>query len=76
MNETEIIYESTKSIKRKLPEEFFIDCIKGHIVNLYNIKKIDKLNYILTMKSGNKIQFCRANFKIITRMYFRIVFDI
>ncbi len=75
-NEIEITIESVKSIKRKLPEDFFVDCISGHIVNLYNIKKIDKSNNILTMKSGNKIPFYKENLKIIIRWYFKIIFDL
>lgn len=75
-NEVEDTNESFKSIKDKLSEEFFVDCVKGYIVNFYNIKKIDRVNHILIMKSGHKITIGKNNFKYIVRLYFRIIFGI
>jgi LytTr DNA-binding domain-containing protein len=75
-SEVEETNESIKSIKGKLVEEFFVDCVKGHIINFYNIKKIDRINYILIMKSGNKIKIGRNNCSHIIRLYFKIIFGI
>ncbi|MBP1925230.1 hypothetical protein J2Z76_001087 [Sedimentibacter acidaminivorans] len=75
-NEVEETNESIKCIKGKLVEEFFVDCVKGYIINFYNIKKIDRMNHIIIMKSGNKIKIGRNNCSHIIRLYFKIIFGI
>jgi len=75
-NETENISESIKSIKKKLPDDFFVDCINGHILNFYNIKRIDKVNNSVIMRSGNKIYFDKRKMKSIIRWYFKIMFNL
>ena len=47
--------ESIKIFKTKLPEIYFTDCVKGYIIYLYNVKKIDRVNHQLVMKSVIKL---------------------
>lgn len=75
-NETEETNEAVKSIKSKLSEEFFADCIRGHLINFYNIKKIDRVNHILVMKSGHEILIGKNKFTHVLRLYIRINFGI
>lgn len=75
-NETEEINESIKVFKTKLPEIYFADCVKGYIINLYNVKKIDRVSHQLVMKSGNKISISRYKFSGIIRLYIMVMFGI
>jgi len=75
-NETEEINESIKVFKTKLPEIYFADCVKGYIINIYNVKKIDRVNKKLVMKSGNKITVSRYKFTDIIRLYIMVMFGI
>ena len=75
-NETEEINESIKIFKTKLPEIYFVNCVKGYIINLYNVKKIDRVNHQLVMKSGNKISISRYKFSDIIRLYIIVMFGI
>lgn len=75
-NETEEINESIKVFKTKFPEIYFADCIKGYIINLYNVKRIDRVNRQLVMKSGNKITVSRYKFSDIIRLYIMVMFGI
>ena len=75
-NETEEINESIKVLKTKLSEIYFADCVKGYIINLYNVKKIDRVNHQLVMKSGNKISISRYKFSGIIRLYIMVMFGI
>lgn len=75
-NETEEINESIKILKTKLPEIYFADCIKGYIINMYNVKRIDRVNKRLIMKSGNEINVSRYKFTDIIRLYIRVMFGI
>ena len=62
-NETEDISNSVKSIKTELSEDYFVECARGYIVNLYNVKKIDKIKQEITLKSENKIPISRKRFQ-------------
>lgn len=62
-NETEEIFQTKKAIKKGLAEDYFVDCAKGYIVNIFNIKKIDKTNQVITLQSGNKIPISRKKFQ-------------
>jgi len=75
-NETEEIKESIKIFKTKLPKIYFADCVKGYIINLYNVKKIDRVNHQLVMKSGNKISVSRYKISDIIRLYIMVMFGI
>jgi len=70
-NETEEIFQSKKVIKKELSEDYFIDCAKGYIVNLYNIMKIDKTNQIITLQSGDIIPINRKKFQYVFREYIK-----
>jgi len=67
-NETEEIFQTKKAIKKELAEDYFVDCAKGYIVNIFNIKKIDKINQIITLQSDNKIPISRKKFQYTFRM--------
>lgn len=75
-NETEEINKSIKAFKTKLPEIYFADCVKGYIINLYNVKRIDRVTNRLIMKSGNKVTVSRYIFSEIIRLYIRVMFGI
>jgi len=68
--------ESVKKIKEKLPEGFFVDCIKGVIINYYNLKRIDKTNFIITTNSDYKIQVNKNNISRLIKNYFKVFFDL
>ncbi len=74
--EDEYINESLKSIKDKLSEDFFADCVKSHIVNFYNVKKIDRVNHVFIMKSGREIPICKKRFTQVIRLYIKVIFEI
>lgn len=67
-NETEEIFQSKKTIKKELAQDYFVDCEKGYIVNIFNIKKIDKANQIITMQSGEQIPINRRKFQHVFRI--------
>ena len=75
-NETEEINDSIKTLKTKLPEIYFVDCIKGYIINMYNVIKIDRVSKKLIMKSGNEINVSRYKFTDIIRLYMKVMFGI
>jgi len=75
-NEIEEINESIKVFKTKLPEIYFADCVKGYIINLYNVKKIDRVNHQIVMKSDKKISISRYKFSDIIRLYIMVMFGI
>lgn len=70
-DETEEIKKSKKAIKKELTENYFVDCAKGYMVNLYNIKKIDKTNSIILMQSGDTIPINRKKFQHVFREYIK-----
>jgi len=75
-NEKEEINESIKIFIIKLSKIYFANCIKGYIINLYNVKKIDRVNHQLVMKSGNKISISRYKFSDIIRLFIMVMFGI
>ena len=75
-NETEEINETLKSLKRKLPEDYFATCLGGYIINLYNIKKIDRANRKIIMNSGHTIPIAKSKNKAFLRIFFKVIFGI
>ncbi len=75
-NETEELSESIKSLKTKLPEDYFVDCLHGYIVNFYNIKKIDRAKRQIIMKSGQIIPITKSKTKKILRLFFKVIFGV
>lgn len=74
--ETEEIKNSIKRVKEKLPEKYFAECIKGYIINLYSVKKIDKINHEFVMYSGHKIPISSRKYKEMVRLYIEVMFGI
>lgn len=74
--EIEETSESLKSIKSKLPEDYFVDCLKGYIINLYNVKKIDRTNNVFVMNSGFTIHISKNKYLEVVRLYIKIMFGI
>ena len=75
-NETEEIFQTKKAIMKELAENYFVDCAKGYIVNIFNIKKIDKINQEITLQSGNKIPINRRKFQHTFRTLIKAKFGI
>lgn len=73
-NETEKIFHSAKSIKEELSEDYFINSSKGYLVNLFNVKKIDRVNNEIIFKSGRKIPISRKNFQNTIRMLIKAIY--
>lgn len=73
-NETEEIPQTTKKIKEFLSEDYFAECTKGYLVNLFNLKKINKVNHEIILKSGAIIPISRKNFNNILLMIIKSVF--
>lgn len=74
--ETEEVKQSIKKLKVELPEKYFAECIKGYIINLYNVKKIDKVNHEFIMHSGHKIPIGTRRYRSIVRLYIQVMFGI
>ncbi len=75
-NETEEIPETIKKIKESIMETYFVECTKGHIINLFNIKKIDKVNNEIILKSGATIPVSRKNFNHVILMLIKAVYGL
>lgn len=75
-NETEEIKQSLKKIKDQLQENFFAECIKGYIINLYNVKKVDKINHEFVMYSGHKIPISPRKCKSMVSLYIQVMFGL
>ncbi|MBP1925637.1 DNA-binding LytR/AlgR family response regulator [Sedimentibacter acidaminivorans] len=73
-NETEDISNTVKRIKTELSEDYFVECARGYIVNLYNVKKIDKINQEITLKSENKIPINRKKFQHTFKMLIKDIY--
>lgn len=71
--ETEEIFQSNKMIKKQLTEDYFVTCAKGYIVNLFSIKKINKVNEEILLKSGNIIPISRKKFQHVLKIYIKIM---
>jgi LytTr DNA-binding domain-containing protein len=69
--EVEEIFQSNNMIKKQLTEDYFINCARGYIVNLFNIKKIFKDNNEILLKSGKRIPISRKKFQHVFRIYIR-----
>lgn len=74
--ETEEEKKSIKKMKVELPEKYFVESIKGYIINLYNVKKIDKVNHQLVMHSGHRIPISSRKYKSFVRLYIEVMFGI
>lgn len=74
--ETEEVNKSIKKIKNELSERYFVECIKGYIINLYNIKKIDKINHEFIMYSGHKIPISSKKYTSVVRLFIEVMFGI
>ncbi|MFA9422747.1 MAG: LytTR family transcriptional regulator DNA-binding domain-containing protein [Sedimentibacter sp.] len=69
--EAEEIFQSNKMIKKQLTEDYFINCARGYIVNLFNIKKIDKINKEILLESGNRIPISKNKFQHVFKTYIK-----
>lgn len=74
--ETEEVKQSIKKLKTELPEKYFAECVKGYIINLYNVKKIDKTNHEFVMYSGHKISISPRKYSEMVRLYIEVMFGI
>lgn len=75
-NETEEVKQSIKKTKEELPEKYFTECIKGYIINLYNVKKIDKVNHEFVMYSGHKIPISPRKYTLMVSLFIQVIFGI
>ena len=75
-NETEEQSISIPKIKEELFENYFAECINGHLINLYNVRKIDKMNHELVMRSGHRIPISDRKYKAMVRLYIEVMFGI
>jgi len=75
-NETEEITDSIKNLKTELSEDYFSDCSKGYIINLYNVKKIDRSNHQLVMNSGCRISINQRKYSDLVKLFIRLMFGI
>lgn len=75
-DETEEVKQSIKKLKSELPKKYFSECIKGYIINLYNVKKIDKTNHEFVMYSGHKIPISSKKYKAMVSLYIKVLFGI
>lgn len=74
--ETEEIKNSIKKVKEELPEKYFAECLKGYIINLYNVKKIDKTNHEFVMYSGHSIPISERKYSSMVRLYIEVMYGI
>lgn len=74
--ETEEMRQSIKKVKSQLPERYFVESVKGYIINLYNVKKIDRANNQFIMYSGHKIPISPRKMKSLIRLYMDVMFGI
>jgi len=74
--ETEENKQSIKKIKGELHEKYFVECIKGYIINLYNVKKMDKTKHEFIMYSGHKIPISSRKYNEMVRLYIEVMFGI
>jgi len=75
-NETEKIKASTKKIKEELSEDYFVNSSRGYLVNLFNVKKIDRVNNEIIFKSGSRIPISRKNFQNTIRTLIKTIYGI
>lgn len=75
-NETEEQSISIPKIKEELFENYFAECINGHLINLYNVRKIDKVNHELVMRSGHRIPISDRKYKEMVSLYIKVMFGI
>lgn len=71
-----ILNESLRSIKERLPEEYFIHMPKSYVINLYNIKCSDRRMHTFTSKSGREISVSKNTFKKMNDKFLKIVFKL
>lgn len=67
--ETEEIRSSVKRIEDELHAKYFVKCCKGYIVNIFNIKKVQKSDRYIEMKSGAIIPLSQKNFQHFLKTY-------
>lgn len=66
---TEETTKSINKIKKELNERYFVVCCKGYIVNIFNIKKVNKDTNSIELKSGTKIPLTKRHFQVFLRGY-------
>nr|WP_312579786.1 LytTR family transcriptional regulator DNA-binding domain-containing protein [Sedimentibacter sp.] len=71
--EVEEIFQSNKMVKSQLIEDYFVNCARGYIVNIFNIKKIYKDNNEILLNSGNRIPLGRKKFQHVLRTYVKVM---
>lgn len=74
--ETEEIKQSIKKIKEELPESYFAECVKGYIINLYNVKRIDKVTHEFVMYSGHRIPISPRKFNSMISLFIKVIFGL
>jgi len=75
-NKTEQINQTTQKIKMELSEDYFVECARGYIVNLFNVRKIDKFNQLLILKSRSEIPLSKKNYHETINKFFKAIFGI
>jgi DNA-binding LytR/AlgR family response regulator len=75
-SEAEQINQTTQKIKMELSEDYFVECARGYVVNLFNVKKIDKFNKFLILKSGKEIPLSKKNYQETINKLFKAIFGI
>ena len=75
-SESEQINQTTQKIKVELSEDYFAECARGYIVNLFNVRKIDKFNKELILNSGSKIPLSKKNYQKTIDILFKAIFGI
>lgn len=68
--------ESLTSIKKSLPQEYFVHAHRGYIINLYNIRRIDRPKFTFIMRSGRQISVSQKVYKEIFNKFIKTVFKI
>lgn len=67
--ETEETRKSINTIKKELNEKYFVICSKGYLVNIFNVKKVNKDTNTIELKSGIKIPLTKRNFQEFVRTF-------
>nr|WP_312579824.1 LytTR family DNA-binding domain-containing protein [Sedimentibacter sp.] len=67
--ETQEVGKSMNKIMEELNEKYFVNCCKGYIVNIFNIKKVNKDTCSIKLKSGAEIPIAKRKFQQFLKAY-------
>lgn len=67
--ETKETKKSIVAIKKEINEKYFVQCCKGYLVNIFNIKKANKDTHTIELISGAKIPLTKRSFQEFVKTY-------